>query len=164
MTSLTHPKKIALIGFPILEMRSNPTAHALARYILEEKQWEIALAAKGGAGGIRLAAKMGCDGALVRLLDSEMTRETRSARIPLVNVSGWLNLTGIATVKCDNVAIGRLAATHLHEQNFKRVAVIVAPGGVLNKERLRGFLEHADSLNLRAACFRCKKNTRTEGG
>jgi LacI family transcriptional regulator len=164
MTSLTHPKKIALIGFPILEMRSNPTAHALARYILEEKQWEIALAAKAGVGGIRLAEKMGCDGALVRLLNTEMTREARSAGIPLVNVSGWLNSTGIATVKCDNVAIGRLAAKHLHEQNFKRFAVIVAPGGVLNKERCRGFLEHAASLDLRTECFRCKKNTPTDGG
>jgi LacI family transcriptional regulator len=161
-----HPKlkRIALIGFPILEMRPNPMAHALARYILEEKKWEIVLAIRGGVGGIRLAEKIGCDGALVRLLDSAMAREARSSRIPLVNVSGWLNSTGVTTVKSDNSAIGQLAATHLYEQNFKRLAVVVAPGGVFNEERYRGFLDHALALNLRTTCFRCKKNTPLDGG
>ncbi len=159
-----RPPQIALIGFPMLEMRPNPSTQALASIIMEEKHWEIALAAKEWAGGIRLAEKMGCDGALVRLLDREMARAARSARIPLVNVSGWLASTGVATVKCDNAAIGKLAATHLLEKNFKHLAVVVACGGALNQERCNGFLEHAAALGHRVECFRCKKNAPVEDG
>ena len=156
--------QIALIGFPILEIRTNPSTHALASIILQEKRFEIALAAKGGAAGIRLAEKMGCEGALVRLLDPEMARAARAARIPVVNVSGWLASTGVPTVKSDDAAVGRLAATHLHDKNFKRLAVIVAPGGSFNRARCNGFLAHAATVGLRTECFRCKKNTNAEDG
>jgi LacI family transcriptional regulator len=163
MTSKSNPPKIALVGFPILELRPNPTAHALARLILEEKQWEIALAAKEGAGGIRLAEKMGCHGALVRLTNPEMARVARQAHIPLVNVSGWLAAPGVATVKCDNAAIGSLAADHLIEKNFKHLAVMIAPGGALNRERCRGFLEQAARVNLQVECLDSKNFTQTKG-
>ena len=157
MTLRPPPLKIALIGFPILEMNPNVSTQALARYILQDKGWKIPLAASDGAGGIRLAEKMRCDGALVRLLDPEMARVGRSARIPLVNVSGWLSAPGVATVKFDDPAVGRLAAAHLHEQKFKSLAVIEMHGGAFNRDRCRGFLEQAAALNLRPECFRCKK-------
>ena len=158
-----RPPPIALIGFPLLEMEPNPATQALAGYILQDKGWEIALVAKEGAGGIRLAEKMGCAGALVRLLSPEVARAARTARIPLVNVSGWLPAPGVETVKTDNAAIGRLAAAHLQAQKFTRLALIVAPGGAFNRDRETGFVAQAATQGMPVDVFRGPKKATREG-
>lgn len=156
--------QIALIGFPILERRTNPVTHALASLILENKSWEIALAAREGSEAIRLAEKVGCHGALVRLTAPETARAARKSRIPVVNVSACLARPGVATVKCDNAAIGRLAASHLVEKNFKRLAVILVSGGAFNQDRSRGFLKYAADARLSAECFDCRRHTSQDSG
>ncbi len=163
MKHTPRPPQIALIGFPLLELKPNPATQALAGYILQDKRWEIALVAKEGVGGIRLAEKMGCAGALVRVLSPEVAKAARAAHIPLVNVSGWLAASGVETVKTDNAAIGRLAAEHLQSKQFNRLAVIVAPGGAFNRDRESGFVAQAASQGMRVDVFKGHKKNVREG-
>ena len=140
--------KIALIGFPILNLRPNPGALELARYVIGDKGWHIALAGDVHADAIRMAEKMGCDGALVRLISPQMCRVARSSSMPMVNVSGWIKSPGVPTVRRGDASIGRLAAQHLYEKNYKRLASVQMPWGDFHAARCLGFHDRSRELRL----------------
>ena len=148
-TSRSKPVlKIGLIGFPILNLKPNPGAMEMAHYVIVEKGWHIALAGDEHADAIRMAEKMECDGALVRLISPQMCRVARSSSMPLVNVSGWIQTPGVPTVRRGDASIGRLAAGHLYEKNYKRLASVQMPWADFHAVRCKGFHERSRELRL----------------
>ena len=136
----SHAKRrIALIGMPIIPEGQESIFSGLLRYAKERGSWQYIFSSEATVDAIRFLRKVNCDGAVVRLLTKEMAREARRLSFPMVNVSSWLEKTGIPRVSQDNVAIGRLAAEHLLQRGFRRFACVICPGGYYVRARAEGF-------------------------
>lgn len=74
------------------------------------------------------------DGALVVLTNRRQAALARRLRMPVVNLGGYLEHPGVATVAADDLVIGRIAAEHLLERRFIRFGYF-GPRGVWYSER-----------------------------
>lgn len=91
----------------------------------------------------------GIDGLIAQVL-SPADIDLRRLRVPVVNVSGS-QAHQLPTVCTDNVAIGRLAATHLASLPLSHFGYVGTPQRVFSEERQRGFVE-----TLRQAGHDCR--------
>lgn len=79
------------------------------------------------------------DGALVVLTNRRQAALARRLRMPVVNLGGYLEHPGVATVAADDLAIGRMAAEHLLERRFIRFGYFGPRGVWYSERRLEGF-------------------------
>ncbi len=88
------------------------------------------------------------DGIIVQAATDQMIQEAVRRGVPAVNISAARRETGIPTVTLDNVAAGRVAATHLVERGFKQLAFIGLAGSWFSETRARGVEEVAANRGL----------------
>jgi len=62
--------------------------------------------------------------------------------VPLINCSGWLDLPDVPRVGIDDTAVGRMAADHLLERGFTRLAAVGLTSARFARRRCAAF-EHA---------------------
>lgn len=91
------------------------------------------------------------DGALVMITSKRDASVARSLDIPVVNLTAYLEDTGIPTVMVDHQEIGRLAAVHLLEQRFRRFGYYGVRDIFYSEQRRSGFAE-----TVRQAGGQCK--------
>lgn len=141
---------------PIIAADAERCCTGLARYAREHGAWRYVFSSEATADAIRFLPKVQCDGAVVRLVSSEMARIASKIRLPMVNISTWLANPGIPTVCGDNSAFGRLAAEHLLVRGFRRFACVSCPGGWYVGERTRGFIEKIKEHGFSCSVHRIK--------
>lgn len=150
-------KRIALIGLPILQSVNGLCNAAIARYAEAEGNWEFILSVQATVEAFRFLRSLDCDGAIVRLISTAMQREAARLRFPVVNISSWLEAPGVATVRHDDQAAGRLAAEHLLNKGFRRFGCVRMPGGWFIEARLKEFLKTVRARHLDAREFILRK-------
>ncbi|MDZ7617526.1 MAG: DNA-binding transcriptional regulator [Patescibacteria group bacterium] len=85
------------------------------------------------------------DGIIAAIGSPEEARMARRLRTPVVNFGGALAECGLPRVMVDHYAIGRLAAEHLLDRGFRRLAYCGIEGPLYSRLRAEGF--------ARAACL-----------
>jgi LacI family transcriptional regulator len=90
------------------------------------------------------------DGIIANLNTFNDCRLASAFRVPIVNISGALDVSPFPRVLTDDVATGRLAARHLMDLGFKRFAYYGLEDLAYSKFRMQGFRE-----TLEAAGFDC---------
>ena len=129
-------KRVALIGLPILQSVNNLSNAAIARHAEDAGRWRFVFGAEASVTAFKYLRNLDCDGAIVRITSTAMLREAKKVHFPIVNISSWLEKPGVATVRHDYSAVGRLAGEHLLEKGFRRFGCVVVPGGWYVQERL----------------------------
>ena len=114
---------------------------ALLRYADLHPQWRFVCSLETSVFSLRLLQQQDCDGALIRVVSTEMALAARRLRFPVVNFSSWLERPGVPTVRDDNLAKGRLCAEHLLAKGFRHFGLVLMPGGCYLEDRRRSFLE-----------------------
>ena len=135
-----RPKRIAVVGLPILLARS-PFNAGLMEYARQHGHWKFIFNAEPTETSFQQLRDLDCDGAIVRICSPAMREAARKLPFPIVNVSGYLENPGVPTIRADQAELGRICARHLIERHFLRFAYVRFPGGWLNQARLQGFFE-----------------------
>jgi LacI family transcriptional regulator len=148
-------RRIAVIGLPMLQSVNNLGNAAIANYAERIGNWRFTFCADATVEAFQFLRKVDCDGAIVRILSPAMNREAMKIRVPLINVSSWLDDPGVPTIRHDYRSCGRLAAEHLLEKGFRRFGCITMPGGCISK-RYKMFLETLTARGLKASHFHLK--------
>ena len=146
-------KRIALIGLPILQSVNNLLNAAVARHAEEVGHWQFTFSAESTVEAFRFLRSLDCDGALVRVTSAAMRREAAKIRLPMVNLSSWLEDCGVPTVRPDWHVLGRQAAEHLIEKGYRRFGCVIVPGGWYVQARYAAFAETLRRHRLGAALF-----------
>ena len=120
-------KRIAIIGWPICDHRSDPTKRVLAEYLETREDWEIVFAGKSSVDSFGLVGKYRCDGALAQIVTNEMAAAARRLPCPVVNVSSFLKNPEVPTVCRNDRDMGQMCVRHLLEKGFTRFGVVQAP-------------------------------------
>ena len=146
-------KRIALIGLPILQSVNNLLNAAVARHAEEVGHWQFTFSAESTVDAFRFLRKLDCDGAIVRVTSAAMRREAAKIRLPMVNLSSWLEDSGVPTVRPDWHVLGRLAAEHLLEKGYRRFGCVIVPGGWYIQARYAAFAEILRQHGLTSTLF-----------
>jgi LacI family transcriptional regulator len=133
------PKRIGLIGLPVLQSVNNLTNASIAHHAEEANKWHFVMSAEPSVAAFQFLRRLDCDGAIVRIMSPAMKREAMKIHFPLVNVSSWMEDPGVPTVRHDYDAIGRLTAEHLLEKGFRRVGCVLVAGGSYIQARYQSF-------------------------
>ncbi len=88
------------------------------------------------------------DGIIAAIGSPEEARMARRLRTPVVNFGGTLEKCGLPRVMVDHYAIGRLAAEHLLERGFRRLAYCGTEGPLYSRLRAEGFARAACSAGV----------------
>ncbi|MDB6016665.1 MAG: transcriptional regulator [Pedosphaera sp.] len=149
----TRQKKIALIGLPILQSVNNLLNAAVARHAEQVGNWQFIFSAQATVEAFRAVRKLDCDGAIVRVTSPAMRYEAMQIRFPIVNLSSWLENSGVPTVRPDWRMLGRMAAEHLLEKGYRRFGCVIVPGGWYIQERYTAFAETLRAHGITASLF-----------
>ena len=90
------------------------------------------------------------DGVIAAVSTPTEARAARRLGMPVVNLSGALERSGLPRVMIDHYTIGRLAAEHLLERGFRRLAYCGTDGLLYSRLRAEGFAHVARAAG--AAC------------
>ncbi len=145
-------RRIAVVGLPILQSVNNFGSVAIANYAEHRGNWRFVFGAEATVEAFRFLRTVDCDGAIVRVLSPAMKREAMKVRVPLINVSSWLENPGVPTVRHDYETCGRLAAEHLLKKGFRRFGCVIVPGGCIPR-RSKMFLETIQARGFSAGQF-----------
>lgn len=146
-------RRIAVVGLPMLQSVNNLGSVAIANYAERRGSWRFVFGAEATVEAFQFLRKVDCDGAIVRILSADMKREAMKVRVPLINVSSWLEEPGVPTVRHDYENCGRLAAEHLLGKGFRRFGYVIVPGGCIPR-RCKMFLETIQERGLNASLFK----------
>jgi LacI family transcriptional regulator len=145
-------KRIAVIGLPILQSVNNLGNVAIANYAERQGNWRFVFSAEATREAFQFLHNINCDGAIVRILSPAMKRAAMKLRVPLINVSSWLDDPDVPTVRHDYQTCGRLAAEYLLKKGFRRFGCVLVPGGCIPK-RYKMFQETIQMRGLKASHF-----------
>jgi LacI family transcriptional regulator len=148
-----RPKRIALIGLPILQEVGNLTNVGLAHHADRIGNWRFIFNAESTSAAFRFLRTLDCDGAIVRITSKAMRREAMKFPFPVVNISSWLEDPGVPTVRGDWRTLGRMAAEHLLEKGFRRFGCVIMPGGWYIQQRFSAFAETVRQHSLDVDLF-----------
>lgn len=133
-----RPRRIALayqLGAPYQER----ITHGVLRYAQENGPIEVVSSPEGGALPLSSLSSWKGDGVIAMLETSEQVAIARVLPFPVINIANSLQATGIPAVAGDQRAMGRLAAEHLLERNFRRFGFYGLKGVWYSGERFAGF-------------------------
>lgn len=145
--------RIALIGLPILQSVNNLMNAAVARHAEEGGRWRFIYSAESTVEAFQFLRKVDCDGAIVRITSAAMRRQAAQIRLPMVNLSSWLEDPGVVTVRPDWRVLGRQAAEHLIEKGYRLFGCVIVPGGWYIQERYTAFEETLREHGLKPLLF-----------
>ncbi len=83
------------------------------------------------------------DGIIAAISTTEEARMARRLGVPVVNFGGTLEKCGLPRVMVDHHAMGRLAAEHLLQRGFRRLAYCGTEGPLYSRLRAEGFAHTA---------------------
>ena len=115
--------------------------HGILRYAAERNRWSVAVSPDFPGVSFPDLCGWSGDGAIVVVDTLREVRAAAKLRIPIVNISSTLAHAGVPRVSVDNLAIGRLAAQHLLDCGFKRLAYYGVRGLWYSEQRGIGFTE-----------------------
>ncbi len=100
----------------------------IVHYVRAHDSWSIWLPEqrRGEPPPQQLARWQG-DGVIARIETAEIARALNRRRLPVVDVSAARPLTTVPWVETDDAAIARMAAEHLVERGFRRLAFVGEP-------------------------------------
>jgi LacI family transcriptional regulator len=145
-------RRIAVVGLPMLQSVHNLGSVAIANYAGRKGNWRFVLGAEATVDAFRFLRTVNCDGAIVRILSPAMNREAMKVRVPLINISSWLEHPGVPTIRHDYQTCGRLAAEYLLKENFRRFGCVLVRGGCIPR-RSRMFLDTLQRRGFKARQF-----------
>lgn len=145
-------RRIAVVGLPMMQSVRNLGNVAIASYAERRGNWRFVLSAEATVEAFRFLRTVDCDGAIVRILSPAMKREALKVRVPLINVSSWLEHPGVPTIRHDYQGCGRMAAEYLLGKGFRRFGCVIVPGGCIPK-RCQMFLDTIQKRGLKASLF-----------
>ena len=141
-----------MVGLPMMQSVRNLGNVAIAGYAERRGNWRFVLSAEATVEAFRFLRTVDCDGAIVRILSPAMKREAMKVRVPLINVSSWLDPPGVPTIRHDYQSCGRIAAEFLLGKGFRRFGCVIVPGGCISK-RSKGFLDTIQKRGWKARLF-----------
>jgi len=145
-------RRIAVVGLPMMQSVKNLGNAAIASYAERRGNWRFVFGAEATVEAFQFLRTVDCDGAIVRILSPAMKREAMKVRVPLINVSSWLEHPGVPTIRHDYQTCGRIAAEYLLGKGFRRFGCVMMPGGCIPK-RCKMFLETIQKRGLKAGLF-----------
>lgn len=93
------------------------------------------------------------DGIVALINDPIDIRAAHRLKIPIVSVGGTLENPGLPRVMSDQVAIGRLAASHLLSCGFRKLAFYGLQDPWYSIQRRRGFVDCAKEAGIECSIF-----------
>jgi LacI family transcriptional regulator len=145
-------RRIAVVGLPMFQSVDNLGSSAVANYAERRGNWQFVFAAEATVKAVRFLRTIDCDGAIVRILSPAMRREAQMVRVPLINVSSWLDDPGVPTVRHDYRSCGYMAAAYLLGKGYRRFGCVMTPGACVPK-RAERFLQAVAAHGLKPAIF-----------
>ncbi|MEX2578923.1 MAG: XylR family transcriptional regulator [Verrucomicrobiales bacterium] len=131
-------RRIALafqLGAPYQER----ITHGILGYLQEHDPWEVVSSPEGSSLPLESLGSWDGDGIVAMLETKRQVELAESLSVPVVNLANSLRTPGIATVSSNQRAIGRLAAEHFLERNFRRFGFYGLQGVWYSRERCAGF-------------------------
>ena len=110
-------------------------------YASQHGTWTLDVNPEMFAISMQILAGWSGDGVLAPLRTQAQLRAARALDVPIVNLAGSLRHTGFPRVMVDQEAVGRLAAEHLLERGFRRLAYFGQQGVWYSQQREHGFVE-----------------------
>ena len=119
----------------------------IVQYVNRHKSWSIALPEqeRGAARSDWLSRWKG-DGIIARIETQDLADAVQQTKRPVVDVSGALQLSDVPLVKTDDQAVAGLAAEHLLDLGFSRLAYCGDPGYFWSRSREARFTELARNV------------------
>lgn len=131
-------KRVALayqLGAPHQER----ITHGILRYAEEHGPWEIVSSPEGSALSLEGLSGWGGDGIIAMLETGSQVELAGRLDIPIVNLTNSRRSSGFPTVASDQRAIGKIAAEHFLERNFRRFGFYGLKEVWYSHERFTGF-------------------------
>lgn len=139
-----------------------PYQERITQGILEYAQsagpWEIISSPEGASIPLESLAGWDGDGVFATLETESQIEAARSLPFPVVNLANSLRTEGIPTVSGNQRAIGRLAAEHLMDRNFRRFAFYGLEGVWYSAERFAGFRERVERDGYPCSLYETKSS------
>jgi LacI family transcriptional regulator len=164
MTQPQRPKQVALV-LPVTVSWLAILADGVAQYAREHDAWDFTTSPPTLAESAELALTCHSlkgwpgDGAIAVITDIAEVRAARRLRIPVVCVNGNLRHCGVPRVMTDQYATGRMAADHLLQLGFPRLAYYGLSKLEYSRERQRGFVDGAAKVGVPCKVFNMPVNT-----
>jgi len=140
MATQHKPKRVALalpIGLPHQEQH----LRGILRFASTRGNWRIEVSPDSPSISVSSLRGWSGDGIVALINTAAEARTIAGLRIPAVNLSGVLAHSPVPRVSVDNRAVGRLAATHLLDCGFRRLAYYGVKELWYSSERCEGFRE-----------------------
>lgn len=103
------------------------------------------------------------DGVIARLDSEKLVRQIRRMGLPTVDLRGSYRVPGIPVINSDQRAVARMAADHLLERKFQRLAFCGFKGVNYAEQRCRHFVEYLKrggyDVSVYDAPWRCPADT-----
>ena len=122
-------------------------------YARERGHWIIASIPENYTGTLGDLAEWKGDGAIAEVRTLRDARLVARLSIPIVGLSGAIEEGILPRVLTDDVEVGRIAAAHLLDCGFRRLAFVGRRGADNVNRRRAGFRERAAALNASVATF-----------
>jgi len=116
------PARVALVAAPTFGY-GRELMMGVRSYILERGGW-LVHTCQPEVQFFKAVAGWNPDGIIAYLSSERLAKAVLALRKPVVNVSGALDLPGVARVGTDDVAVGRTAAQHGLERGFRHFGYI----------------------------------------
>ncbi len=125
----------------------------VSQYIHEHEYWACFLTPGTATEFPRGLDEWSGDGVIASVYSHDVAEQIRAMGLPTVNVANGLADSGFPQVITDSVAIGRMAAEHLIEHGFTRLAYLGFPNLQYAVERRRGFTAAASEADVQSQWF-----------
>ena len=99
------------------------------------------------------------DGAIAVISDTAEARVARRLRMPVVCINGNVRDCGVPRVMTDQYATGQMAAEHLLQRGFPRLAYYGVSELEYSRERQRGFVDRVAKAGVPCGVFNMPANT-----
>jgi LacI family transcriptional regulator len=114
--------------------------HGIVMYSQAHGPWDIWLEPRGQHESLRLPRGWKPDGVIARVVSQAMVKHLRTARVPVVNVSG-IRIPGSAfpQVTTDTQTLAASAVTHLRDRGLQHFAFVGLPNRTYSLDRQHAF-------------------------
>ncbi len=145
MSEKRKPQRRVALAYPVAVPWMALFMRGVADYADRHGGWTILTSPPTLAGAeeyamsIRTLRGWRGDGVIAAISTPQEARTARRLGIPVVNLSGALEKTGLPRVMIDHYTIGRLAAEHLLQRGFRNLAYCGTKGLLYSQLRAEGF-------------------------
>jgi LacI family transcriptional regulator len=140
MKSKSKSKRIAVAlpsGITFVER----ILHGVTEYAAQRGGWSLIRIPERLDLSLDWLRSCDCDGAIVMISDEQAAETARSLRMPMVNLSAYMDVPDLPTVMVDQKAVGAMAARHLLERSFTHCAYYGASDMWYSRVRRQSFVE-----------------------